>query len=191
MPISNFANQITWSGLLLYLHILNGKQCSSRSVGFFRSLLIWIYTVCKGRVYPGSAGQELRHSKPAIIYLTPTTCVNIMRKFIYLFPHCMISNTKWEWMNEWMNERKNKRGASERGNEWMSERASERMSKRGREGGSVWSDWFRERVNEFINGYKVDFSKFKQCSTFNYYTAIQTKIVKIGFDWNQCKLLHK
>ena len=25
-----------------------------------RSQLIWIYTVCKGRVYPGSAGQGLR-----------------------------------------------------------------------------------------------------------------------------------
>ena len=31
----------------------------SRSVGFFRSQLIWIYTVCKGRTYPGSAGQGL------------------------------------------------------------------------------------------------------------------------------------
>ena len=41
-------------------YILNGKQCRSRSVGFFRSQLIWIYTVCKGRVYPGSAGQGLK-----------------------------------------------------------------------------------------------------------------------------------
>ena len=39
------------------MHILNGKQCRSRSVGFFRSQLIWTYTVCKGRIYPGSAGQ--------------------------------------------------------------------------------------------------------------------------------------
>ena len=38
----------------------NGKQCRSRSVGFFRSQLIWIYTVCKRRTYPGSAGQGLR-----------------------------------------------------------------------------------------------------------------------------------
>ena len=53
------ANQITWSGLLIQVHILNGKQCRSRSVGFFRSQLIWIYTVCKDRVYPGSAGQGL------------------------------------------------------------------------------------------------------------------------------------
>ena len=36
-----------------------GQQCRSRSVGFFGSQLIWIYTVCKGRVYPGSAGQGL------------------------------------------------------------------------------------------------------------------------------------
>ena len=41
-------------------HILNDKQCRSRSVGFFRSQLIWISTVCKGRVYPGSAGQGLK-----------------------------------------------------------------------------------------------------------------------------------
>ena len=34
------------------------KQCRSTSV-FWRSQLIWIYTVCKGRVYPGSAGQGL------------------------------------------------------------------------------------------------------------------------------------
>ena len=53
------ANQITWSKLLLWIHILNVKQCRSRSVGFFRSQLIWIYTVCKGRVYPGSAGHGL------------------------------------------------------------------------------------------------------------------------------------
>ena len=39
----------------------NSKQCRSRSVGFFRSQLIWIYTVCKGRVYPGSAGQGLSY----------------------------------------------------------------------------------------------------------------------------------
>ena len=54
------ANQITWSSLLIQIHILNDKQCRSRSVGFFRSQLIWIYTVCKDRVYPGSEGQGLR-----------------------------------------------------------------------------------------------------------------------------------
>ena len=40
------ANQITWSWFLLEIHIFNDKQCRSRSVGFFRSQLIWIYTVC-------------------------------------------------------------------------------------------------------------------------------------------------
>ena len=53
------ANQITWSRMLIQIQLLNGKQCRSRSVGFFRSQLIWIYTVCKGRIYPGSAGQGL------------------------------------------------------------------------------------------------------------------------------------
>ena len=52
MPTSNF-QQIRL--LLIHIHILNDKQCRSRSVGFFRSQLIWIYTVCKGRAYPGSA----------------------------------------------------------------------------------------------------------------------------------------
>ena len=46
------ANQITWSRLLLQIHLLNGKQYRSRSVSFFRNQLIWIYTVCKGRTYP-------------------------------------------------------------------------------------------------------------------------------------------
>ena len=55
-------NPIAWSELLLKIHIINGKQCRSRSVGFFRSQLIWIYTVCKGRVYPGSAWQGLTAS---------------------------------------------------------------------------------------------------------------------------------
>ena len=54
------ANQIIWSSLLIQIQILNGKQCRSRSVGFFRNQLIWIYTVCKDRVYPGSAGLGLR-----------------------------------------------------------------------------------------------------------------------------------
>ena len=54
------ANQIIWSRLLIPIHSLNDKQCRSRSVGFSRSQLIWIYTVYKGRVYPGSAGQGLR-----------------------------------------------------------------------------------------------------------------------------------
>ena len=36
-------NQITWSGLLIQIHILIAKQGRSRS-------LIWIYTVCKDRV---------------------------------------------------------------------------------------------------------------------------------------------
>ena len=50
------ANRVHWSRLLIWIHILNGKQCRSRSVGLIRSQLIWIYTVCKGSVYPGSAG---------------------------------------------------------------------------------------------------------------------------------------
>ena len=39
--------------------VKNPHNNKSRSVGFFRSQLIWIYTVCKGRVYLGSAGLGL------------------------------------------------------------------------------------------------------------------------------------
>ena len=48
------ADQMTWSRLLIHIHEVNDKQCRSRSVGFYRSQLIWIYTVCKDRVYPDS-----------------------------------------------------------------------------------------------------------------------------------------
>ena len=57
---SFLANQITWSRFLIEIHIFNDKQCRSRSDGFFRSQLIWIYIVCKGRTYPGSAGLGLK-----------------------------------------------------------------------------------------------------------------------------------
>ena len=51
------------------IHILNDKQCRSRSVGF-RSHLIWIYTVCKDRAYLGSAGLGLMQNKKNIINLS-------------------------------------------------------------------------------------------------------------------------
>ena len=109
-----------------------------------------------------------------------------------------------EWKNEWTKERTDGRtdeGGMEGGNEWMNERTDGRAGEGGkvwmnewmnererestgtneqvcewvREGGREWvSDWFRECVNKFIGGYKVYLSKFKRCSTFNYYTAIQT-----------------
>ena len=52
--LTNFkylASQITWSRLLIQIHILDSKQCRSRSVGFCRSQLICIFTVCKCRAY--------------------------------------------------------------------------------------------------------------------------------------------
>ena len=44
MPTLFSASQNTFSRLLI-LHILNDKQCRSRSIGF-RSQLVWIYIVC-------------------------------------------------------------------------------------------------------------------------------------------------
>ena len=45
---------------MIWIQIMTGKQWRSKSIGFFRSQLIWIYTVCKGRIYPGSGRQVLK-----------------------------------------------------------------------------------------------------------------------------------
>ena len=73
-------NQITWSRLLTEIHILNGKQCRSRSVGFFRSQLIWTYTVCKGMVYPGSTGLRLKAA-----FASSCECVLLFFFFYYYY----------------------------------------------------------------------------------------------------------
>ena len=62
MPTSNFQPirllDPSCSCKLKYL-MTNSADPDQLSVGFFRSQLIWIYTVCKGRVHLGSAGQGL------------------------------------------------------------------------------------------------------------------------------------
>ena len=52
-------------------YVLLCNQCRSRPVGFWRSQLIWICTVCKGRAYRGSAEQGLmpeglQQTKPSL-----------------------------------------------------------------------------------------------------------------------------
>ena len=69
------ANQITWSRLLIQIQLLNDKQCWSRSVGFFRSQLIWIYTVCKGKVYP--AQQWNWYSRETLTFSRETTLIKL------------------------------------------------------------------------------------------------------------------
>ena len=58
-PLQNFSK----SDYLIQIVDINSnighKQYRSRSDGFFRNHLIWIYTVCKGRAYLGSAGPGL------------------------------------------------------------------------------------------------------------------------------------
>ena len=69
------------------------KQCRSRSVGFFRFQLILIYTVCKGKVYLGSAG-------PGFI---PITCfsLEIRKKCTYfLVKRDVISPCHLFWRND-------------------------------------------------------------------------------------------
>ena len=69
-------SQSDYFRLLIQIHILNDKQSRSRSVGFFRSQLIWIYTVCKVRVHPGSAGLGIRKNSYLHAYMYLLTGAN-------------------------------------------------------------------------------------------------------------------
>ena len=62
-PLLIFTNQITWSKLLLKIHTLNGKQCRSRSVGFWRSQLIWIYSLQRQGI-SGFSRTKVKHINP-------------------------------------------------------------------------------------------------------------------------------
>ena len=94
------ANQITWSRLLIHIQILNAKQCRSRSVGFFRSQLIWIYTVCKGRAHQGSAGlglilqANLASGKLLIVFTKVNSDAVLfsqtIRHYIFVYSNCQV-----------------------------------------------------------------------------------------------------
>ena len=58
------------------------KQCRSRSVGVIRSQVIWIYTICKIRVYLGSAGQGLSYPS-----LDAAQKLGAFKKVVATFPH--------------------------------------------------------------------------------------------------------
>ena len=61
IPYINLLN-LSWENKMSIFEeyeVSNDKQCRSRSVGFWRSKLIWIYTVCKDRAYLGSTGSGL------------------------------------------------------------------------------------------------------------------------------------
>ena len=71
--------------LLIQIHILDDKQCRPRWVG--RGQLIWIYTVCKGRAYPGSPGPVSKHW----IYITILPQMrNVLKEMLdqYSICHC-------------------------------------------------------------------------------------------------------
>ena len=99
-------------------------------------------------IFLSSIYDSLRHSKDAIIYLTPAICVNIMRiLFIYLFipPSHDFQHKVSEWVNVWKNERTNEEG--EGTNEWISERTNERLSEEVRECLIDWvSEWIYRRI---------------------------------------------
>ena len=75
------AHQITWSSMLIQIHIINDKQYSSRSVDLFRSQFIWIHTICKGRTYLSSAGPGLidDYDLPAYRKVFPSLLTLLLR----------------------------------------------------------------------------------------------------------------
>ena len=80
------------------IYILNDKQCRSRSVGFFRSQLIWICTVCKGSVYPGPAGQGLRYPNTMGQYSIKDAFCNLHAS---CFIQCSLITSglaNWDWL---------------------------------------------------------------------------------------------
>ena len=70
------ANQITWSRLLIQIHILNGKQCRSRSVGFFKPTDLDLHCL-QNRTYPGSTGLGLTR-------MTYSQIRGVCRKWFFL-----------------------------------------------------------------------------------------------------------
>ena len=78
------ANQIAWSRMLQLINILNGKQC--------RSQLIWIYTDCKGWIYPGLAWQGLRVLRPVLPWSSRTSMARTswepMKFVLYMCSSC-------------------------------------------------------------------------------------------------------
>ena len=61
---------------VIVIHELNEKQCRLWSDGFFRSHLIWIYTVFKGNAYPGNAypGQGLIKAITSGLWVIDSFC---------------------------------------------------------------------------------------------------------------------
>ena len=60
---------------------LNCKKCRSRSVGFFRCQLIWMYTVCKDRVYQGVCVCVV------CVRVYRCACVNTIKQYLKLQNH--------------------------------------------------------------------------------------------------------
>ena len=70
--------------IFIQIHIRNGNQC--------RRQLIWIYTVCKGRAYPRSAGLGL-------FKINSEVCTSETFNFVWLRKFC----TSWWWIPNCLN----------------------------------------------------------------------------------------
>ena len=108
-PLLIFSQSDCLIQVFVQICILNGKQCRCRSVGFFRSQLIWIYTVCKCRVYLGSAGQGLRvilfrlclPSLQLVLVLCGTLECLIILHYSVIF-YCLVLCENWAHSIEWL-----------------------------------------------------------------------------------------
>ena len=70
-------SQSDYSIQIVDINSHNGKQSRSRSVGFFRNQLIWIYTICKGRTCLGSAEIGLNIGTDSPVPLTGKSLIQV------------------------------------------------------------------------------------------------------------------
>ena len=75
---------LIFSHYLTQIHARNDKQCRSRSFGFFRSKLIWIYTVCKKQGISGFSRTRVKIAKP--LPLVANSADDKLISFFLFFP---------------------------------------------------------------------------------------------------------
>ena len=90
------ANRITWSRLLIEIHILNGKQYRSRSVGFWEanwsgsSLFAKAVYIQVQHIYPGSIKLTRRHCIKIFCEDTKNCDLRFQSSLILIFYNCTL-----------------------------------------------------------------------------------------------------
>ena len=84
IQIVDINSHTEWTTVQIQISWLLVNRANPDELAFFRNQLIWIYTVCKGRAYPGSAGLGLNDKYIKVKYNT--------HAFISLFTDTFVVN---------------------------------------------------------------------------------------------------